>query len=471
MRCPVGHGAVLGLVAALLTLAPLGADESQPRRLGSAAAAAAAGVRRRPLSAAAAASALRSLNQTTVTGNQPGPVLSLSELRAAFPRLHRDVYELKVAFRLFRDDAQRRLESLGAAHENLTTSSTASRDLEAQVREFKRSARKQATDWELRLSALEAVLDGVQRRMSAEGVQAVARLANATAELRSAGVAARTEEAGALRRALDALERQGRARDVRLQTLERAVNESLTARGGGRRKAGGGGRRGTAKGTLRGEPRRHVGVCNVKAALRFPAASVSSAASFRKGLSAPLSAFTACFWLRTSAGYVGTVLSYATEDNDNKLVLYGRAAGEGRLQLVIGDPEYRELPAAALLDGGWHHACVMWSSAEGRYAYYVDRRLAAAGSGFRRGYAVASGGSLMLGQEQDAMGGGFERHEAFVGSLAGFALWTRSLAPGEVSALARGGQLPMEGVALTFSDLGKLSGDAKLVQCDCLDDC
>ncbi|KAJ8345070.1 hypothetical protein SKAU_G00292630 [Synaphobranchus kaupii] len=213
--------------------------------------------------------------------------------------------------------------------------------------------------------------------------------------------------------------------------------------------------------------------CNVKSALNFPSASTQNYVTFRKGLAAGIHELSICTWLkvREGTGYIGTLLSYATEDNDNKLVLYGRnSTRRGSLDLVIGDPVYRELPVDGVLDGHWHHLCVVWSSIEGRFWHYTDRRLTSTGSRFRKGYEIPSGGAVVLGQEQDAVGGGFDEAEAFVGELAGFAMWARALSPGEVSAVATGRSLP-RGAILTLDDIDQPNGNVQLVHCDCLEHC
>ncbi|KAH0632064.1 hypothetical protein JD844_020125, partial [Phrynosoma platyrhinos] len=204
-------------------------------------------------------------------------------------------------------------------------------------------------------------------------------------------------------------------------------------------------------------------ICNVGSMLVFPNASTENFASFQPSFLAGLLELSLCSWVRTQAGYLGTILSYATEENDNKLVLHGRdAAPRNSIHFVIGDPAFRELPVGRILDGKWHHLCILWSSIQGRYWFYVDRRVVSMGSHFRKGYEIPPGGSLVLGQEQDSLGGGFEPSESFVGSLAGLALWDRVLAPGEVSGIAVGNGLP-RGPLLTLANVSALHGSVKKV--------
>uniref|UniRef100_A0A8D2JC95 Pentraxin 4 n=1 Tax=Varanus komodoensis TaxID=61221 RepID=A0A8D2JC95_VARKO len=212
-------------------------------------------------------------------------------------------------------------------------------------------------------------------------------------------------------------------------------------------------------------------VCNVGSMLVFPNASTENFAVIQPGPRTSLLELSVCSWVRTPAGYLGTILSYATEENDNKLVLHGRdVAPRSAVHFVIGDPAFRELPVGRVLDGTWHHLCTIWSSIQGRYWFFVDRRLVSMGSRFRRGYEIPPGGSLILGQEQDVLGGGFEPSEAFVGFLAGFAMWDRALSPGEVSGLAVGSGLP-RGPLLTLADVSALHGSVRKVNCTCLELC
>ncbi|XP_064813909.1 trichohyalin-like [Oncorhynchus masou masou] len=224
-------------------------------------------------------------------------------------------------------------------------------------------------------------------------------------------------------------------------------------------------------------PRREATICNVDSMLLFPSASSENYVTFSRSFPA-LPELSVCLWLRVDVGYVGTLLSYATEDNDNKLVLYGRNSSSSSsstpsratLDFVVGDPAYRELPVDSVLDGCWHHLCVLWSSIQGRFWHYTDRRLTSAGSRFRKGYEVPGGGIVVLGAEQDSQGGGFDPTEGFVGRLAGFTVWDRVLSPGEVTGVATGRGVP-RGVVLELGDVDGVHGEVQQVACECLEHC
>lgn len=241
-------------------------------------------------------------------------------------------------------------------------------------------------------------------------------------------------------------------------------------------------------------------VCNVDSMLFFPSASAENYVTF--SLTLPdLPELSVCLWLRVEASHIGTLLSYATNDNDNQLVLYGRnssasptsvpaspssfhpspssstfsqpsypSASSPSLDFVIGDPVYRRLPTSSLLDARWHHLCVVWSSIQGRFWHYSNRRLTSSGSNFRKGWEIPGGGSVVLGQEQDTMGGGFDPAEGFAGQVAGFRMWNRVLNPSEVEGVAEGRGVP-RGVVLDMEDIKEVHGEVQQVACECLEHC
>ncbi|XP_022612655.1 pentraxin-4 [Seriola dumerili] len=247
-------------------------------------------------------------------------------------------------------------------------------------------------------------------------------------------------------------------------------------------------------------PKKDATICNVDSMLFFPSASAENYVTF--ALTLPdLPELSVCLWLRVEASHVGTLLSYATDDNDNQLVLYGRnssasstsfsassssshpsyssspfapdsyrSAFSPSLDFVIGDPVYRRLPTSLLLDSRWHHLCVLWSSIQGRFWHYSDRRLTSSGSNFRKGWEIPGGGSVVLGQEQDSVGGGFDASEGFAGQVAGFRVWNRVLSPPEVEGVADGRGVP-RGVVLDMEDIKEVHGEVQQVACECLEHC
>uniref|UniRef100_A0A803VL43 Pentraxin family member n=1 Tax=Ficedula albicollis TaxID=59894 RepID=A0A803VL43_FICAL len=210
--------------------------------------------------------------------------------------------------------------------------------------------------------------------------------------------------------------------------------------------------------------------CRTGAVLLFPSTSAEHRAVLRLGPHRGLRAMSLCAWLATPAPRLGALLSYAHEDGHSELAVRGHGGDRpGSARFILGDGQFRELPVVPLLDGKWHHLCLTWSSGQGQYRFYVDRRLLAAGSRFQQGYEIPAGGSLVLGWEQDGPNMDLGTAEAFVGHLAGFALWRRALLPGEVARMATGRGLP-RGPLLSLAD-ASLQGGVRRVACPCLQRC
>ncbi|XP_071300500.1 pentraxin-4 [Agelaius tricolor] len=210
--------------------------------------------------------------------------------------------------------------------------------------------------------------------------------------------------------------------------------------------------------------------CRTGAVLLFPDPSAGHGAVLGLGPHRGLRSVSLCAWLATPAPRLGALLSYATGDGHSELAVLGHGGDRpGSARFILGHGQFRELPVAPLLDGKWHHLCLTWSSGQGRYRFYVDRRLLAAGSGFQQGYGIPAGGSLVLGWGQHGPNMDLGTEEAFVGHLAGFALWRRALLPGEVARMATGRGLP-RGPLLTLAD-ASLRGGVRRVACPCLQRC
>ena len=139
--------------------------------------------------------------------------------------------------------------------------------------------------------------------------------------------------------------------------------------------------------------------------------------------------------MRTSDRKPGTVISYATNEvdkvQDNAITLQDYAA----FNLFINNQTvYTGLKAN---DGQWHHVAVTWESAGGTWYSYKDgveiRRYSAA---FQQGEVITGGGVLILGQEQDELGGGFNTQESFLGDVSQMNVFDYALSANDIYNLA-----------------------------------
>ncbi|XP_070531941.1 serum amyloid P-component-like [Ptychodera flava] len=140
---------------------------------------------------------------------------------------------------------------------------------------------------------------------------------------------------------------------------------------------------------------------------------------------------TMCVWLKIDVGdrdstWQPTPISYAVAGQSNEIFVTHRDV----LQFSIKGG--RRQTGVVLNDGLWHHLCLSWESDGGEWKVYKDGKLEDDDTSTSSGDTLAGGGTLVLGQDQDQMGGGYQDAQAFIGSLTGFNMWPRALTDAEV---------------------------------------
>ncbi|KAL9979429.1 hypothetical protein ACROYT_G017100 [Oculina patagonica] len=153
-------------------------------------------------------------------------------------------------------------------------------------------------------------------------------------------------------------------------------------------------------------------------AFLFPRRAVNDYVIIRDTMPS-LSAVTACLWMKAADVNAGTPLSYAVPGQDNEFIIYNYKS----FVLWLGG-EYRQTSVSAI-DGRWHHICATWENTAGSWKLYKDGVVADLGQGLKKGHVIRGAGSLVLGQEQDSVAGGFSASQSFVGEMTGVNIWNR----------------------------------------------
>ncbi|KAI4893607.1 hypothetical protein NFI96_031492 [Prochilodus magdalenae] len=170
-------------------------------------------------------------------------------------------------------------------------------------------------------------------------------------------------------------------------------------------------------------------------------------------------AFTACMWLKAAESGIGTPFSYAVAEQPNELVLLQGVHSPA--ELLVND-KVAQLPLS-FPQGIWQHVCVSWTLRDGVWKAYQGGKLKGRGEGLSAWHPLRAGGVLVLGQEQDTLGGRFDASQALVGELSLFNLWDRVLPAAEVATLASCGEPPQQGnvVPWTERDVDAFGGALK----------
>ncbi|XP_019638865.1 PREDICTED: uncharacterized protein LOC109480924 isoform X10 [Branchiostoma belcheri] len=157
---------------------------------------------------------------------------------------------------------------------------------------------------------------------------------------------------------------------------------------------------------------------------------VDDYARMRTTLSEDLTSLTLCVHMRSNMDSSDQIslVSYAVSQHHNELLLFVN----GGFRLYIQG--FTQMADPAVWDGEWHTVCTTWRSSDGAWQLYADGVLTASGSRFNVGGRVRRGGTFILGQDQDVVGGGFHAGQSFIGELSEVNLWDRVLSPAEIGA-------------------------------------
>ncbi|XP_024643156.2 adhesion G protein-coupled receptor D2 isoform X5 [Macaca nemestrina] len=195
---------------------------------------------------------------------------------------------------------------------------------------------------------------------------------------------------------------------------------------------------------LRRPPQRRA---RTTAVLVFGEKTADRAARLRSPLP-ELAALTACAHVQwdCASSDPAALFSVAAPALPNALQLraFAEPGGVVRAALVVRG-HHAPFLAAFRADGRWHHVCATWEQRGGRWALFSDGRRRAGARGLGAGHPVPSGSILVLGQDQDSLGGGFSAHDAFSGNLTDFHLWARALSPTQLHQ-AQACAPPLEGL-------------------------
>jgi len=142
------------------------------------------------------------------------------------------------------------------------------------------------------------------------------------------------------------------------------------------------------------------------------------------------------FWIKTTRTGSSSVLSGANAVRDNEFsILFSTNTSLGFLR---GTNEVF-IPIPSVADDQWHHFVFAWDGNAGRVFLYLDGQLFGDyGMGLAGVLIDIDPGGLLLGQEQDCLGGCFSSGQIVAGSLDDVRIYRRVLSDEEVAILYNG---------------------------------
>ncbi|KAL5246889.1 hypothetical protein ACHWQZ_G018932 [Mnemiopsis leidyi] len=128
-------------------------------------------------------------------------------------------------------------------------------------------------------------------------------------------------------------------------------------------------------------------------------------------------------------------LSYAIVEEFNHMIIGVNEHDNLAFYVKGGHTQSR----TALELSTWHHVAMTWRSIDGLVYIYVNGVQVHSGT-TSAGATIKGGGTLVLGQEQDAVGGSFDLNQAFSGSLDQLFILSKILTESEVTEIHEAGR-------------------------------
>ncbi|XP_067863073.1 C-reactive protein-like isoform X1 [Heptranchias perlo] len=170
-----------------------------------------------------------------------------------------------------------------------------------------------------------------------------------------------------------------------------------------------------------------------KKSLIFPTKTSTSYVVLEPKEMPSLPAFTLCMKVASESTFGYSLFSYATTHHDNELLVWYERNGDFSLYLSSTEINF----ILSEMDAQLRHMCVTWESEEGLTTFWVNGQRSIEKVVNRKGN-VRGGGTIILGQEQDSVGGRFDANQCFVGEMADVNLWDHVLTANEINVVSQG---------------------------------
>ena len=113
----------------------------------------------------------------------------------------------------------------------------------------------------------------------------------------------------------------------------------------------------------------------------------------------------------------------------------------------------------------WHHICVTWKNIKGYQQFYLDGQLQSSGTDVKKNHQIPAGGTVIIGQDQDKVGGDFDIEDSFgPGEVTEVNLWSRVLSGDEITTQKANCDIAQAGLVLWWGQFkGNVTG-VKIVE-------
>ncbi|XP_053330377.1 C-reactive protein-like [Spea bombifrons] len=163
--------------------------------------------------------------------------------------------------------------------------------------------------------------------------------------------------------------------------------------------------------------------------LLFPKEGATAHVILHPETSKPLDKLTVCVHSYTELSREHPLFSLALKASgkDNMFLIFPRPPNV--CSVYINQEEIRMKIDTEVLE--WKHTCVSWDSGTGVIELWVNGKLYPRKVS-NKGFTIPVPYSIILGQEQDSFGGGFDAKQSFVGEISDVHMWDYVLTPEDI---------------------------------------
>lgn len=168
-------------------------------------------------------------------------------------------------------------------------------------------------------------------------------------------------------------------------------------------------------------------------ALYFPKEkSISNLVSLDPNFEEAQEAISVCSWLNVTIFSLGLPwFSYATTKSDNSILLMANSRHLLTTSSSSGNVNFF-FEEVNLVKGEWYHLCFTWEP--GNMDFYING-VKITTTGTAPAGQIIQGGHLVLGQEQDTIGGGYDINYVFGGQMYNMNVFKKKLPLEDVAAM------------------------------------
>ena len=137
--------------------------------------------------------------------------------------------------------------------------------------------------------------------------------------------------------------------------------------------------------------------------------------------------------VKTGASQDNPLFSYSSASGAINNEVFLTVASSGAIQLSINGVNTSSTGSLVLLDGKTHALAASWDNTNGDVSFYIDGQLVSTTTGLKVGAVIAGGGTLVLGQDQDSVDGGYSTTQVFSGTLQEVRVWNKAVSAEQIA--------------------------------------